>query len=354
MEHQREVHNEERALWYTERMELQEKIAELQGSLRRYQAIASSQVSSPIGLNGSKENGSFWNLLSTDGSRQTSASTTGDEIWRGSKTDVQPTRTFSDVSNHSARPDSRLPSIAEHSRRASFRDSSSQNTLKHKPSINGLPTDKNLDGINFKSSGLPAETVKDIMTPPSISPKSPSPACLSPDIMAMPPVKLGAPENLYTKDAGHTPLARRTYFNNDGASEIATPIQENEQPEVERPPLEPCTTCVKLPSERSDSYFPAPPDPPEDQDPELNGPLGLTNNQGNDNRFLNELNNKLLQAARSETYEPPAVAGASEDNVVNDNRENDFEQPEHEPKLKMKTSMNFGSVFGSKKCGKGL
>lgn len=361
MERQRQVHEEERALWHTERKELHEKIAELEGSLRRYQAISSSQVLSPIGRNESQEIASFWGLLSTDGSRTTSASFTGDEVWRGTKPDVLPTRTFSDVSNQSARPDSRLPSIAEdttsNARRESSRDSTGLRPLKHKPSINGVHVDKNLDGINFKSGGLPPDIVKEAMTPQSISPQSPSPTRESPCTLPMRLLKPRAPEDLYTKDAGHTPLPRRTYFNNDNASDTSTPKQSDEQPEVERPPLEPRNTSVKLPSERSDSYFPAPPDPSEEEDPELKAPLGLRNNEGNDNRFLVELDSKLLQAARSDTSESPSVAGASDShdgNTVNDERENDFEQSEHEPKLRIKMSMNFGSAFGSKDCGKGF
>lgn len=360
MERQRQAHDEERALWNTERMELQDRIAELEGSLRRHQAISSSQLSSPMGLNGSRENNNFWGLLSVGSSRHTSANTTGDEVWRGPKPDVQPSRTFSDISNQSARPESRLPSIAEdlsyRSRGESSQGSTSTQTLKHKPSINGVHIDKNLDGINFKPSGIPPEIITNAMTPQSASPKSPSPANVSPGTMPMPLVKLGV-QDPYTQDAGHTPLARRTYFNNDGTSDSSTPKQADEQLELQRLLLEPHTTSVRPPSERSNSYFPAPPDPPEDEDPALQGPLGLTNSQGNDNHFLNELDGKLLQAAVSGLRESPAEASASDvekAQATNGDEDRDFEQLEHEPKLRIKRSMNFGSAFGSKNCGKGF
>lgn len=362
MEHQREVHNEERALWNTERMEMSEKIAGLEGLLRGHQAMSPNQVISPIGQSGSKENNNFWGLLSVEGSRQSSGNMTGDEIWRGPKTDIQPTRTFSDLSAQSVRPDSRLPSIAEDTtspspnRRESSRDSTGKQTLRHKSSINGVHIDKNLDGINFKASGLPPDILKEAMTPQSPSPQSPSPAQVSPGTVPMPLVKLGV-QNPYTKDAGHTPLARGTYFNNDGASDSSTPKQADDQPEFERPPLEPCTTTVRLPSEHCDSYFPAPPAPTEDEDPVLTGPLGLTNKDRNDDRFLNELDDKLLRAALSGPQESPTEAGASDADrasATNGDGQEDFEPLEHEPKLRIKKSMNFGSAFGSMHCGKGI
>ena len=357
IEHQREVHSEERALWHTERAELQEKIAQLEASVRRYKGSYSlSPLSSPVGKNGTSGSSSFRNLLSSDGSRHTSASGTGDEVWRP-KSDVQPTRTFSESSNPgSTTSESRLPSIAEDvtGRRKFCEDTPPDQGLTHKPSISGSEIDKNLDGINFKSTSLPPVVGKDIMTPQSPSVLSPSsPSRVSPATIELPPSSLTAPEDMYTRDAGHTPLARRTYFNTDGpasapSSGTATPTQ----PERERPPLEPHTSSIKLPSERSNSYFPPPEDNPSDSDPELAKPLGLTNDMGEDKQFLNELDSKLLRAARSESYGSPAVAGAPDLAGPAKEEEKDFEQPEHEPKLRIKRSMNFGSAFGAKHCGR--
>ena len=128
-----------------------------------------------------------------------------------------------------------------------------------------------------------------------------------------------------------------------------TPVQ----PEAERPPLEPQPTRVRLPSERSDSHFPAAEITPSDADPELNGPLGLTNDKSEDDQFLNELDSKL-QAAASKSLQTPTVADASESGSSERGDEKDFQQPEHEPKLRMKRSMNFGSAFGAKYCGEGV
>ena len=375
MEHQRQNFDEERALWNTERTELHEKIAQLEGSLRRHQAVSSGQMSSQIynSDSGSQSNSNFWTLVSKDGSNSSSGTTTGDEIWRGPKPDVQPTRTFSDPTTQSSKPGDRgrLPSIAEDTT-CGRRDSSDMLPGLHKPSLSSAEIDRNLDGINFKSSTLSPTPLKKVMTPQSPSPRTSSPSRLSPGAIQIPSSKLDAPLDPYIKDAGHTPLARRTYFNTDSAfseGDGATPTQ----PEVERPPLEPYVSFVKLPSERSDSYFPAAEseyrdenDKPRDQkdeprdgegesrdeDPELKGPLGLDASRGGDKQFLHELDLKLLQAARWEAFSPPGAGSDTGSSSDKDGKE--FEQPEHEPKLRIKRSMNFGSAFGTKTCGKGV
>lgn len=377
MEHQRQTFDEERALWNTERVELHERIAQLEGSLRRYQAISSSQVSSPINnsTRGSQSNSSLWSLLSKDDSSHTSMTATGDEIWRGPKPDVQPTRTFSDPMPQASKPGDRdrLPSIAEDTT-CGRKDSSDMQPGFYKPNVSGAEIDKNLDGINFKSIALFPVPAKKVMTPQSPSPGTPSPGTIQ-----LPSSKFEAPLDPYTKDAGHTPLARHTLFNADGASSAgdrATPLQ----PEMERLSFEPQVSFAKLPSERSDSYFPVAEeelrveknkhrdgeDEPwdekdesgdaeeksRDEDPELKGPLGLDNGTGEDKQFLDELDSKLLQAAGSETSSLPIVSmdkGSSSDKA-----EGGFELPEHEPKLRIKRSMNFGSAFGAKTCGKGF
>ena len=373
MEHQRQTFDEERELWNTEREELHEKIAQLGGSLRRYQAVSSSQVLSPINNSNipSQSNSSSRSLLGKDGSGHTSATATGHEIWRGP--DVKPTRTFSDptIQLNKPRDRSRLPSIAEDTT-CGRKDSSDVQPGLHRPSLSGVDIDKNLDGITFKSSPLSAASTKKIMTPQSPSPGTSSPSRVSPGAIQLPSSKLEDPPDLYTKDAGHTPLARRPYFNADGASsegDKATPIQ----PEIERPPLEPHVSFARLPSERSDSYFPVVEDESRkekdsstdpknryrdeeaesrDEDPELKGPLGLHNSIGEDNQFLHEVDSKLLEAAKSEASSPHSAG--LDGHASPAKNEEDFDQPEHEPKLRIKRSMNFGSAFGAKDIGKGI
>ena len=358
IEHQREVHSEERALWHIERAELHEKIAQLEASLRRYLSFSPAHLASPIGQEGSGGDGSIWDFLSADGPRHSSTTETGDEVWRP-RANVKPTRTFPDTPNQAAKSENQLPSITEDagisSRKRSQETFIENKSATHKASISGSQIDSNLDGINFKPGGLTPATVKNIMTPQSPSPQSPSPSKATPGTIDLPSTGLLASENQYTKDAGHTPLARRTNLSTDGAasahsSQASTPTQ----PEMERPPLEPRTTSVKVPSERSESYFPVVEANSGDDDPALTGPLGLTNDQGEDKLFLKELDSKLSRAARSESLEPPTVADPPIlDDSTND-KEREFDQPEEEPKLRIKRSMNFGSAFGAKNPGKGI
>lgn len=375
MEHQRRTFDEERALWNIERMELHEKITQLEKSLRGYQAISSGQLSYSIKNNKipSPDKSSFRSLLGKDGSYPTSQTATGNEIWRGSKPDIQPTRTFSDPMIHYTKPGdrSRLPSIAEDTT-CGRKDPSDMHTDLPKPSVSGAEMDRNLDGINFKSRVLSPASAKRIMTPQSPSPRTSSPSHLSPKTIELPPSVLNAPFDPYTKDAGHTPLPPRTNFNADGASSDtngATPTQ----PETERPPLEPHASFAKTPSERSDSYFPVVEneyrdgkdstvgqegeyedreDNSRDEDPELKGPLGLNSSGSESNSFLHELNSKLEEVASTKTSVPPSVGSNTETSPAKDDE--DFEQPEPEPQLRIKRSMNFGSAFGAKTCGKDI
>ena len=373
MEHQRQRFDEEWALWNTERMELHDKIAKLEGSLRPRQVISSSQVSSPIRNSdkASRQSGSVWSPPTKDG--PTSPTTTGHEIWRGSKPDVEPTRTFSDPATQWTKSGdrSRLPSIAEDTT-CGRKDSSDTQPGFHKPSISGAVIDKNLDGINFKTTTLPPVSAKKIMTPQSPSPGTLSPSHLSLRTIRLPSSKLEVPSDPYTENAGHTPLARGTYFNADGASSDGNGTTPT-QPDIDPPPLEPHASYAKLPSERSDSYFPVAKhgfrdernilrdqedqtqsgeDESSDEDPELKGPLGLNDNKGKDQQFLDELDSKLLQAAKSQASSPSSDALDAENVPKKD--EEDFEQPEDEPKLRIKRSMNFGSAFGAKTLGKGI
>ncbi|KAL9600708.1 MAG: hypothetical protein Q9219_003038 [cf. Caloplaca sp. 3 TL-2023] len=201
------------------------------------------------------------------------------------------------------------------------------------------------DGITFKSS--PVNPTHPGKTSSKTSATQTYPGSLSKSwressgILRL-PLAEEEPNNL-TKDAGHTPLAR-TVPGLDGAisaldSDLPTPSHH----EQDRQTYEPRASITKIPSERSDSYFP-PPEDDFDEDPELRGQLGLKNDEDNDQRFLSELNTKLAQAAASPTS--PAVCGSATDsnslNVDND------EASESEPELKIKKSLNFGSQLGGK------
>ena len=407
MERQRQVFDEERALWQTESADLNSRIVQLEVHVRRL----TSQTSTPGEVASSERDGSFWSGRGNDGSRHTSSSSTGNEVWHPHQS-TKPTRVFSNRSSpgSSSPKGRRLPSVAENLNTGKKSPSSEIDgltmtpiqPLHYKASISGHLIHKDLEGIHFKASGLPPSLVQAVMTPQSDSEsgsgspsaRSPiSPSQVSPNTAVTPPRAIPLPQHLdpYLKDAGHTPLARHTQAltSLDGSGENSggsTPTQ----PEIERPPLEPTATREqgpKMPTENKDSYFPPPPEAsagePEqntglesiDEDPALEGPLGLTNDPENERNkgFMKELDKKLSSVnlreaaaaddSTSSTLSPPSTSqlssmlrptGQQEGKQTEKQSGDDqsFEQPEAEPKLRLKSSMNFGTAFGASSCGK--
>lgn len=404
MDHQREAFEEERALWKMERGELLQRITNLEISLQQYQSSAST----PHNARDIKQDNQIARDIKQEQepdapapipfeqSRHSSTSSTGSEIWRGSNPSQNPTRTFSESS--SSNKPQRLANIAESSprthatsppaRRVSI-NPLPENIARHQ-SVSGAAIDRNLDGINFKSSGLSPDILEKVMSE-SPSPRS-SPAVASPTTATeevMSPLTLptlGAlKRDPYTMDAGHTPLARgrphplsavdgmtSTGHSSEGVSTPTAPPKEQAQPQLRGGDgAEDGKGWVKPPSERRDSYFPIVQDEePQspDADPELRGPLGLMSDAvgeggGNDD-FLKELNSKLMRVEeREETLsEADTDAGMDEANRdANEGKEGkqegseepgDFEQPEHEPQLRIKRSMNFGSQLGGIKVAR--
>ena len=365
VEHQRSLHDEERALWHLERQELHNKVSELEATIRQLQSKSSIELISP---RGGIPPGTFGSFSSNRGSQTTSAST-GDEFWRGAggKSDSIPTRTFSESSEFSTTlEERRMPSIAENdfdntpiaslapvSREISHESSKSH----HRPSVDGAKIDKNLDGISFKTAALPPFILKSVITPQSPSPlQSPLLTRHSPQRLDLSASNLLEVNKLYTKDAGHTPLARGASVYSNGTSDQVTPRLPDTEEGRSEP--RPSVAVSRPPNERSDSYFPQSPETIDeaDEDPELTEPLGLQNDKSEDKSFLGELDDKLLQVARSKTFSPSETSESEGLNKENKSQGDDkgFDQPESEPKLRIKRSMNFGSQFGAKPCGKGL
>ncbi|KAL8866637.1 MAG: hypothetical protein Q9198_008812 [Flavoplaca austrocitrina] len=77
-------------------------------------------------------------------------------------------------------------------------------------------------------------------------------------------------------------------------------------PETQREQVVELLPSAKPPSERSDSYFPQ---GPADDDPELQKPLSLANEDFGSREFMSQLQSKLEEAAVNST--PPAVVEAS-------------------------------------------
>ncbi|KAL8912139.1 MAG: hypothetical protein Q9172_007551 [Xanthocarpia lactea] len=206
-------------------------------------------------------------------------------------------------------------------------------------------TQQHYDGIHFKStassSGSHSAQSGSSTAPSSLSRESPATIAREPPwTLQLPPASKA---NL-TKHAGHTPMAR-TDLGLDGAgsaigSDLSTPTAQVEQ---DAAPLEPPATS-RPPSEHSDSYFPS---GPADDDPELQQPLILKNEDSGDDEFMSQLQSKLHEA--SETSTPPAAVSApgNSDEQYVTAEEMGFEQPEGEPPLRFKRALNFGSQLGT-------
>ena len=371
MEHQRQVHQKERELWHIERTGLYEKINKLESALRdlqEYQSTLAHQGSFSGRKNRRnrkkerKGNGtsSTSALLGTDASRHTTGIESQEAVWHP-KPKVPPSRVFSD--SVPQRLEARLQDSPKAERNTTpgrkdpRKDPPRSRDVLTQPRIDTPQVYKDIDGVIFRRYPRQTSNTQNIMTPQSPSPKPSSPGRVSPHAIESAYTRLSALENPYTKHAGHTPLASRTNLGTDGAtslppSESATPTQ----PETDPPPSNRRTVRLKRPSERSESYFPSSqPNETGDADPELKGPLGLTNAQPEDDAFLAELNSRLATAAAAAGYKPAAVAGTSaSEEPPKEEESTDFEQPEEEPKLKLKRSMNFGSIFGDGTLGKGV
>ena len=332
LEHQRELFDEERALWQIERSELHDRILLLETSLYESQNGSSSQATSPITR---KESGSSFSSLSiVSGSRHVNS---GDEFWRGTggKGDTQPTRTFSTASEQSNGHAQRLASISEQvSPEGSGMWCSTESIHRasvHRPNIPERKKSITFDGINFRQPSHTPSIAADI-----IRSQSPSPPYIANGTLRISPPQLAPPTDYVTAHAGHTPLVRDSANGTDGTSSAistTTPIETQK----EKPPVEPRASFAKPPSERSDSYF-AGILAETLEDPALSEPLGLgDDNTSEDKKFLDQVDLKLEEAARH------VQNGITEEpDILSD-------QPESEPRLRIKRSMNFGSQLGGSK-----
>ena len=318
------------AYWDDQKADLKLKVANLKKTLSSYPAYSITRLYS---------SNQYANSLSTS--------------------DAQPTRTLSESTIYPPSASQRLPSISENEAPTKSTRSvlESFHNIQAAPRTLGSAVDPSskrvFDGIHFKS-GIMSNAVQrtdNLSQSPSRIVTTSSPANsyslqtrasnIENEIIRTQtsPVRthldqLSVEDNL-TRDAGHTPLASRVAH-----SDLPTPTQ----PEQERPPLEPGVSVLKTPSERSDSYFPSMEEDEADQT--LKSPLTLVNDKVSDERFFDELDSKLAEAAISTASSVPR---ANCSDALDSKDSFDVKVPrglELEPKLRIKRSMNFGSQLG--------
>ena len=410
VERQRKLHEEERALWHLERQELHQKIQNLETVVRQLRSKSESDVPSPIVRLPPRVGGSGSFPTSKGSSRAASSESGKGEVWLGpgARSDVAPTRTYSEASSTSSLsgvsgarhlasiseeqpPMTRKKSVGFHVARPLSPPSPAPATAA---SIPGEKIHADLDGITFRPS-----IANSVWTPDSTSRsplKSPSPGAVSPgavspghqpDAVPRPqlldlPAAALTPDQRLTRDAGHTPLARVADDASSG-SDIDTPTATAVR-EASREPREPrpsvAAPTVRPPAERAGSYFPAvaeegSQEEEEEEDPPLREPLALGGDAATPESatFLSALDSKLRGVQRAEgavasspetspNAQPPLPSqqqhrgdGGGPQANGHDTGGNHPPDPadddDHMPQLRVKRSLNFGTVFGARTIG---
>lgn len=378
-EREREVFEKERTLWNAERAMLKARIADLefhwnQNNLERSsndgvggsaQSVRKhlpqlSSLSSTRASRGSSETNGFapvWETpdMGTAVTRVFSTETNGGSpVWETPDMGATVTRVFSAEEQPQPKKvvsiTTSLPSIAE--------NATDQPVSPLSTRVPVTVLDSSLDGITLKSAGLESSFVRASVSSTTSPPQPPSPG---PQIHQE--EKISPTDLALVRDAGHTPKQSGKAATSDetastaesrkpaGSDEYITKHKaDSSDSGPSRPPI--------LPSERSDSYFSVASDTniteeeqrQENGDVELTGPLAMESKheEGQDNEFLTQLDALLRVESQRSRLDPTIGHTKPVDDGVND--DNDDEDDEG-PKLKLKQSLNFGSVFGSKKCG---
>ncbi|CAG7964008.1 unnamed protein product [Penicillium nalgiovense] len=335
LERERDLFAQERQLWEKERTLLRSKIAELE-ELVKGQGGGTNQLGSEAAK-----------LVLAGGMSQYNTNRFAAQVWEGTSPDSRPTRVFSD---HESPDRSYLSPISESGNPPSLDRALSPQSRQVDPSAapsQPVPIEKldsTLDGITLKSTALPPSVVARVITPPSPSPLV-TPPDTAPSAAARHPVEhrnsfklklseLGPPNENLLRHAGHTPMAIIDVDDSRRSTQEGTPLEVG--PQAEEAPFAPVATNVHQPSENEISYFP---DVPED--PALQGPLGLINDEEHDSNFLNELDQKLLDQAKN-------ILGSSVESTDPNEAdpESGFPREEEEPEIKFRKSTNFGTAFG--------
>ena len=371
----------ERRLWNAERALLKAKIHDLEAAVHKSKGekLRYSNDSTRSSIQSFRsDHRQFPSFNSVSGSRVPSTSNTSPPpIWEGPEHMVPASRVFSEPSNmvlnpftedHTSHTNGHLPSISENGSFPTLHKDISPNSLPPERALSvPIPIDKidkSLDGITLRSTALAPSFVAKVMTPDAMTPQcSPSPNSKPAGGGGL---RVGVDGLLSPLDeklrlhAGHTPMAIATAVSTGPTSgqstEIPTPIEE-------KPPA-PVSTARRpppRPTERADSYFSSIADSDqepkstdeghdkENDDPELKGPLALSSNNehGQSNAFLNTLDAKLMMEAKRYVRSPESTQS-------DENSQSSAPcgtQDDEGPRLRMRKSINFGSAFGSNRCG---
>lgn len=148
--------------------------------------------------------------------------------------------------------------------------------------------------------------------------------------------------------AGHTPnhsISKFSFLGADGESGNATPTQDqhSKTEHIHRPSVAPDHEHVSEPVQGKH-------DDDDEGDRELSGPLGLTNDALKNDAFLEKLVEKLEEARKSADASPSNASEDSRDDsgpARKSTADQDDDEKDDIPVLKLKPSINFGRPLGS-------
>ena len=373
-----EVMAEERALWDKERDILKARIAELEAELgRKASSPMFSPIKQPAAINYASPGS---NSASVTGSLDSAARSIPQEKGRNADgtpfyapAPRNPSRTFDPSEAEEMRVDS-ITTARESAIRVTSKELKSSdfgiqsppsghqlNTISESPaeSIDISHIQPELEGVSIKASAVSPTFIQNVMSPRSPSKLSPnikppgrdvgtgvrSPSQEEKDRMTL--EVACQPENRrLTMHAGHTPnhsVSKFSFLSGDAESGNATPTQEHHEE----------TDSIQRPSIAPEYDGPAEEEvhDEDDGDKELSGPLSLTNDLAKDDPFLSVLVTKLeveAKARASADASPTSETGRlpSPPRTLPAEDEEDEEKDEG-PRLKLKPSTNFGRPLGS-------
>ncbi|KAI9845727.1 MAG: hypothetical protein M1837_004560 [Sclerophora amabilis] len=356
-EKERTVFNQERALWDSEREHLLARIVELERLVHNlggdipdpFSATDTPSSSTATSSKPLKKASSFSNDTSASQFHRNARLTRQEpKVWESAwvTQGLAPTRVFPNDKGDLGK----LPKISESpgsrkSKQASKKDESSTTALKGAGSRAGASQiHPDLDSINFRMTAFSPEGLKRVPSKPlnqSTSPPHHSPSSSpkeSSNTTEGSSARLAPSDNL-TKDAGHTPVAARARSRSESPSENATEIQRQQRRHSSSDgSIDNVIGGVNF------KEFTLP------EDPELAPPLALANDSAKDASFLSEVDSKLSQRLAKQPAVPPSDASSS---ILEAAAEVDSSTEQSEPDipLRMKSSKNFGSAFGSSVLG---
>jgi hypothetical protein len=368
-EEERKLFEGERKLWNSERALLKAKILDLEAAVTN--SIGEKRIYSNDSIKSSSESFKSSSLATTGRSR----SNTSPPVWEGPEHMAPASRVFSGLNALAANPFSEdqikhtnghLPSISENGSLPVLEREISPSSVPPERTMS-IPVpigkiDKSLDGITLKSTALAPSFVTKIMKSDAMTPQRSTSSNSKP--AGAEGLWGGRDELLSPLDeklklhAGHTPMPMEVASSIEPAStqstEIPTPVAK--RPLAPVPTTSPPPPC---PPGKPDSYFYSVAEEDENQkrndeqekeneDPELKGPLTLSsdNESGQSNTFLNTLDAKLMLEARRYVISPESTQSDDDAQSASSSPHDD-----EGPKIRMKDSMNFGSAFGSNRCG---